>query len=206
MESIGDFFDNAKKEVRRIFGNEKQDKTYESHQTFPDRATTEKQFAQSVGKLLNVDAWSDLPGLTSTFELYNKEGEKEMGAVPKIGDYIRIVLPGPFPENWVEVIQIQVLAEEAELTVRPSSSPTRSGEDVKQVEHFFTKDATSTFRVEMKGNTLSAFEIGKNEGINNKGEEAGDRAVVNTVIAEGGAAGFQSIQWNTLTDYLVHLV
>jgi hypothetical protein len=54
--------------------------------------------------------------------------------------------------------------------------------------------------------TLFAFEIGKNEGINNQGEDAGDRKLINTLIAEGGWAGFQELQWKKLTDYLVHRI
>jgi hypothetical protein len=73
------------------------------------------------------------------------------------------------------------------------------------VAHFFGGEATSTFRVELQGNTLVASEIGRDERINNQGNEAGGRAVVNTLIAEGGWALFQQMQWKKLTDYLAHL-
>lgn len=46
----------------------------------------------------------------------------------------------------------------------------------------------------------------KNEGINNKGKEAGNRKLINTLIAEGGWAAFQKFQWEKLTDYLVHKI
>lgn len=71
-------------------------------------------------------------------------------------------------------------------------------------DHFFTSAATSTFKVERKKETIYAYEIGKNEFINNK-EESGGRGLINTLIAEGGWAGFQKLQWKKLTNYLVHL-
>ncbi len=74
-----------------------------------------------------------------------------------------------------------------------------------EIKHFFIKEASSTFRVERHGTLIKALEIGKNEGINNQGPEAGDRTVINTLIAEGGWALFQEMQWDKLTRYLVHL-
>jgi hypothetical protein len=89
--------------------------------------------------------------------------------------------------------------------VSPCGNPKAAGESTEgQVAHFFGGEATSTFRVELKGNTLVASEIGRDERINNQGDEAGGRAVVNTLIAEGGWALFQEMQWKKLTDYLAH--
>ncbi len=125
---------------------------------------------------------------------------------PGIGDYIRIDLPGPFPENWVRVTSVRVGDTAAEFTVQPSGDPREGGEEVQgEIEHLFRKEASSTFRVQLQGNTLIASEIGRHESINNQGEEAGNRALVNTVIAKGGWALGQKMQWQKLTDYLVHL-
>jgi hypothetical protein len=103
---------------------------------------------------------------------------------------------------------VEEVREEDRLTdimVRPSEKPRVLAEGDETVEHFFTKEASSTFRVELRDNTLWAYEIGEHERINNQGEEAGDRALANTVIAEGGWAGVQKFQWECLTEYLVHL-
>ena len=66
------------------------------------------------------------------------------------------------------------------------------------------KEATSKFKVERLLGSIHAYEIGVNEAINNKGEEAGNRKSINTLVAEGGWAGFQKLQWEKLTNYLVH--
>jgi hypothetical protein len=68
------------------------------------------------------------------------------------------------------------------------------------------KEATSTFRVQRRGKSIYAYEIGKNEGINNEEEDAGNRKLINTLFAEGGWAGVQKLQWKKLTDYLVHKI
>jgi hypothetical protein len=123
---------------------------------------------------------------------------------PEVGDYIRIDIPGPVPENWVRVIRVHVAPDEAEFVVKPSPDPRKGGEAGSgEVEHFFRREASSTFRVDRQGATLTGWEIGKNEGINNQDEQAGNRGVLNTVVAEGGWALFQELQWKKLTDYLV---
>jgi hypothetical protein len=201
MGNIGDFLDKVWQEGEAIFGDQSKDTTFSSQRTLPDRAGAEVAFARAVAKLFAVDGWSDLSGLTSTFALHDALGQKKAGDSPQVGDYIEIVLPGPLPENWVKVIDLRSDAERAEFTVSPSPAPGQA--DSPEVKHFFSKEATSTFRVSLRGNTIEAVEIGRNEGINNKGPEAGDRALVNTVVAVGGWAGVQAIQWNKLTDYLV---
>jgi hypothetical protein len=106
------------------------------------------------------------------------------------------------PDNWVVVTDVKEGENFAEFTVQPSYDPTKQRSE-GVTDHFFQKDARSTFRVERKGNILIAEEIGLNEAINNEGEEAGSRKVVNTVIASGGWAGFQRYQWEVLTNYIV---
>jgi hypothetical protein len=103
------------------------------------------------------------------------------------------------------VVDIRVEENLANFTVSPSEDPQkRHAAGEQEIEHFFIKEATSTFQVELHGNRLIALEIGKNEGINNQGEEAGSRGILNTLIAEGGWAFFQKVQWEKLTSYLVH--
>lgn len=189
-------------EAQVLVGEASKDKTYTSRRTYPDAAAALPAFAWAEEKLFDVNAWSNLPGITAKFTLCNADGA-EKTSTPRVGDYIRIGLPGPLPENWVRVVGVQVDDQAAQFTVQPSRNP-REGEEGGQIEHFFGKEATSTFRVELRGNTLIASEIGRQEHINNRGQEAGNRAVLNTLVAEGGWAFFQKMQWQKLTDYLVH--
>jgi hypothetical protein len=203
MKEPESFLEKAKHEGRALLGEETKDKVFSSQNTFPDPDSAQQAFVQSVRKLFDVDAWSNLPGISSTFELYDPYGKPKKGNYPIVGDFIRIVLPGPLPENWVTVIDITEGSEKAEFTVRPSENPKNPAPE--KTEHFFSSEATSTFRVEWEGNTITAYEIGRNERVNNQGEEAGGRGIVNTLIAGAGWAGIQAIQWTKLTGYLVHL-
>jgi hypothetical protein len=196
--------DETKKENKGIEGEATKDNTYSSKNKISDEGAAVIEFKRAVEKLFNVNGWSDLPGVSSSFQLYDRMGKKKYADKPKLRDYIKILLPGPIPENWVVVTDIKEGKKSAEFTVSPSRDPTAKGEEREEIKHFFIKEATSTFKVELRGMTIYAYEIGMNEGINNKGEEAGKREIINTLIAEGGWAGFQKYQWKKLTDYLVH--
>lgn len=182
------------------------DKTYSSHNDFGNGQLARELFQKSKEKLFSVNQWSKLPGITASFQLFGPMGEKRTTDRPQINDYIKIVLPGPFPENWVIVNNIVENEQLANFTVSPSESPADKWLQSEEIEHFFIKEATSTFQVQIKGNKIYAHEIGKNEAINNEGYEAGKRKLINTLLAEGAWAGFQAYQWEKLLDYLVHKI
>ena len=202
--ALKNIFKKINEEKKVIQGEAVKDKLYSSQQDFYDREKALREFERSKEKLFDVNRWSRLPGVTSGFQLYTPQGEPKPKGKPQAGDFIMIDLPGPAPENWVVVTDIKEEKEMAEFTVSPSHDPRDKGEEAQEIEHFFSDGATSTFKVELKGTTLYGYEIGKNEGINNEGKKAGDREIINTLIAEGGWALFQKIQWEKLTAYLVH--
>ena len=201
-----DLSKKIRREKKVIEGESTKDLFYSSQREFQDKDTAQKEFSRSVDKLFHVNNWSALPGFSSTFQLHNPQGDAISADKPKRGDYIKILLPSPVPENWVIVTHIFQRENIAEFTVSPSTNPQAKGKEQEEIQHFFIDEATSTFRVKLQDNKIYAFEIGKNEGINNKGKEAGDRKLINTLIAEGGWAGFQKSQWEKLTDYLVHKI
>ncbi|EJF09197.1 MULTISPECIES: hypothetical protein [Pontibacter] len=196
--------DKVKEEVKVLKGEESKDKVYQNEQNYPDMTTARTAFEESKKKLFNVNLWSNLEGINSTFELHDDRGRKTTAEIPEIGYFVKITLPASNVENWVNISSIRIEDNLAEFTVHPSEKPNPPVDEEEVTEHFFTKEASSTFRVELQGTRLIASEIGKNEYINNQGEESGDRSVLNTLIAEGGWAGFQGLQWDKLTSYLVH--
>lgn len=195
--------EQIKQEAKVVQGEETKDKVYASQQRFLDQASAQDAFRRSVEKLLNVNGWSGLSMFTADFVLHDPTGKPKAGGPPQVGDCIKIILPGPMPENWVRVVDTTTQENRVEFTVQPSKDPRNKQSD--EVEHFFHAEASSTFRVELSDTTITASEIGKHEGINNEGPEARDRALINTVIAEGGWLFYQKLQWKSLTDYLVHL-
>lgn len=201
---LKDIVDKVKKEIEVLLGENEKHKYFTQEHEYTDEAAAKQAFEGAKQKLFDVNKWSDLPGINSTFELYDAGGQKTAAIKPEVGFYIKIILPATTIENWVQITDILEQDSLAQFIVHPSPKPTNTTEENKEVQHFFGKEASSTFRVELKGNTLKACEIGLNENINNKGEESGDRALLNTLVAEGGWAGFQDLQWNKLTSYLVH--
>ena len=194
-----DFLDKLKHEVKVIFGEEGKDKTFCSEQDYLEETTAWEAFAGGKERLFNVNSWSEFSGINSTFTLYNQSAT-QTNQKPEVGFFIKIVLPGLPIENWVELADIQETELSAQFTVHPCPNPTNAS---NETQHFFVKEASSTFRIEREGTLLRGLQIGKNEKINNHNYQAGDRAIMNTLIAEGGWAGFQDIQWGKLTDYLV---
>jgi hypothetical protein len=193
----------AAKEIKVIKGEEAKDKIYSSKNTLENPEVASTYLKEAIRKLFDINAWSTISAvINSNFQLFNSLGEKSSNTKPVIGDYIRIQLPGGLPYNWVKVMDIKEEDNFSEFTVSPSEDPTESKNN-DQVKHFFVKEATSTFKVERQGNTIVGYEIGKEEAVNNKNTKAGNRAALNTVVAEGGWAGVQKIQWQNLTDYLV---
>ena len=203
--SLKDILNKIKKEAKVLQGEETKDKVYQNENSFPTEQEAIEAFELSKRKLFNVNNWTNLTGISSTFALYDDRGRRTTTLKPEVGYYLKIVLPASTMDNWVRITNVREEENLAEFVVHPSEQPQELGEGEAEVEHFFIKEASSTFRVTREGNTIHGYEIGRNEGINNQGEEAGDRAVVNTFIAEGGWAIFQEMQWNKLTRYLVHL-
>ncbi|RYD81704.1 MAG: hypothetical protein EOP53_05695 [Sphingobacteriales bacterium] len=196
--------DKLKHEFKALTGQESKDKLFEAVNTFADENEAIEAFDKSKDKLFNVNGWSEMKGINSTFILHDENGNKTDGNV-KTGYFIKIELPGAKIENWVKVTDVKDEKNLAEFIVHPSEKPKEKSNREAEVKHFFAKEASSTFRVIKDGKTIKAFEIGKNETINNNDEDSGNRTVINTLIAEGGWAGFQKIQWEKLTKYLIHL-
>lgn len=194
--------DQIQYEAKLAQGDETKNVSYASQNTLPNELAAREAFDQSVKKLLDVNAWSTLSSLTADFQVYDSAGQPKTGS-PQPNDYINVVLPGPVPENWVQVTHTSLEENKAEFTVQPSPKPGETETD--EVAHFFRSEARSTFRVELSGTTITASEIGQQESVNNQQPQAGDRAIINTVIAETGWLFYQQFQWKRLTDYLVHL-
>ncbi|WMJ72103.1 hypothetical protein RCC89_02805 [Cytophagaceae bacterium ABcell3] len=191
----------VERESQVLQGEEGRSAIYYSRKAFDYAEEAEEAYRQAVDKLFDVNGWSDIGGLTTAkFSLYDPDGKPTDHL--ELGCFVKVELPGPFPENWVRVNEVYEEDFVAEFKVHPSHSPLNK-EHQEVVDHFFTSDASSSFRVTLKEKLLSAYEIGRDEYINNRDEESGDRKVTNTLISEGGWMAFQKIQWQSLTDYLV---
>jgi hypothetical protein len=202
---LKDIIDKLQTEWATLKGDETKDKLFQNEQTYSDDAAAKAAFERAKAKLFDINKWSYLEGINSTFQLFDAAGNKSNRSTLQVGDYMLIVLPVTNIENWVIVTDVTEEADFAQFIVKPSPPPAPKTDHPEVVKHFFSSEASSTFLVYLDGLTLHGYEIGKDESINNQGDEAGDRAVLNTMISEGGWAGFQDLQWNKITRYFVHL-
>lgn len=159
-------------------------------------------------KLLSVNDWENIAGSGSAdFQLYSAD-KKPAQRLAQKGDYFRINIPGPNNpsgdgDDWV---QVQNIIEEegvestcTSITVSPVSCPLN---DDKDVAHFFTDVASSTFIVRYHNNEVFAEVHGRNEKPNIKNVDAGDM-IRNTLVASGSVLGFSKFQWKKLTTGLM---
>ena len=168
------------------------------------RTSNEKEgfllYQQARNNLLNINNWQKLAGkLSAEFCLTDPFG-KLVQRLPLQGDFIRIHLPASSDNkfDWVriEAIEEQKLHEHLNwimIRVRPSDPP----KEQEETEHFFSKEATSSFLVEHTGRKVEASVKGRNElpnveihGLINK--------IRNLLIGLGAMIGLNYPQWKAL--------
>ena len=159
-------------------------------------------------RLFSVNNWHDYAGkLTAVFQLTDENAEEVNRHVQK-GDHFRIEIPAPGSQtgdgyDWVRVEEITEGEEQGNkftaMRVRPASNP---GNDNKDVAHFFTDQATSSFVVKQEANKLIAAVYGRNEKPNTDAEKVIDKTR-NALIASGAISGFSKLQWKSLVEGLL---
>lgn len=158
------------------------------------------QFEHSRSRLFNVNDWSNLGVLSAKFELYDPN-LIHTSSLLELGSYIKIIFPLSLPVSWVKVTEIYTDDSKAYFIVHPVSDPLDNSTDT--VSHFLREKASSIFKVQIEGTRVFGYEIGRNELINNTGKQAGNRKLINTIMAWGGWLGMQRYQWGKLTKHFV---
>jgi hypothetical protein len=124
---------------------------------------------------------------------------------------MRISIPGPDGsrkadgDDWVHIEQIiyetdpDADTERISMLVRPCSAPVTPS---KEVHHFFSRTATSTFVISRNRCVLTASIHGRNEKPNTSSDSLLDKAR-NALVAVGAIAGAADLQWNALVKGLL---
>ena len=160
-----------------------------------------KVFYETVkNRLLNISNWHHLAGIISAkFQLINSSGEEVDRQVEK-GDYFKINIPGPGSSegdgyDWVGVEEIKEVIEKdvqsVALRVRPVSNP--FGEK-KEIAHFYSDEATSSFIITRQGKKLTAWIIDRNIKPNDDAGSLTDK-IRDIVVGVGAMGLFSKIQW-----------
>ncbi|KAK6030546.1 DNA polymerase III beta subunit, central domain protein [Ostertagia ostertagi] len=126
----------------------------------------------------------------------------------KLGDYVRIGLPGPDNEDragydWVEVKTLKFSSgkrkEQCVLTMMPCPVP---GGDNRTTAHFFSGESSSTFLLTRDSRLVTAEYYGHNEVPNTATSGIGE-TVRNLTVASGAILGLSDMLWEPLTKGLL---
>jgi hypothetical protein len=175
----------------------------------PDPSLAKDLFQRARKNLLNVKDWQRLAGPDSAaFSVVDILGNETNDFV-KEGNYLRITIPGiPGSRNgngddWVIVERINQHSnpdyEYVAIRVRPAIPPFY---DKKEVAHFFSPEATSTFSIERNQNIVTASVNGRNEKPNTKTQSFLSN-IRNFFIAIGAMIGLNKSQWKSLVKGLI---
>lgn len=162
-------------------------------------------FNAAKTRLLDVNNWGNTADSMAgaNFQLTDGTGKNVSGRDPKVGDFIKIDLPGPSGDDWVQVESISNKPDELSITVRPSRDPSSSS---NETQHFFSNSATNTFTVNQgkteSGESIVEFHVnGRNEKTNlTEGfwNLDVDNAINRAKNAGGSVTGAQTAQWENL--------
>lgn len=166
-------------------------------------------FGEAKERLLNVNEWKNIAGtLSATFQLVDAKGNTVDRKAQK-GDYFKIDIPGPGSKSgegydWVQIEEIESASlpdgERYGFRVRPTDNPQNHKEDVA---HFYSEESTSSFVIERRKNKVTASVHDRNTKPNTDADTAVDK-IRDAVVGAAGVATFSKIQWQNLTDGLVH--
>lgn len=180
----------------------------EAVQKFETMEAARKCYEVAKQRLLHVNNWQKWAGAaTANFQLTDANGNHVNRSVEE-GDYFKIDIPGLGPltgegYDWVRVEKIvENRSEDSErvvIQVRPASNPNNERKDVA---HFFSDSASSSFIVKRDGKTVTAHVHGRNEKPNTNTETLVDK-VRNAAVATGAVAAFSKLQWKNLVNGLI---
>jgi len=177
----------------------------ESNITYSRTTASEKEcrnlYEKARKNLLDINRWQQIAGkLSADFHLTDPYGNP-VERLPLQGDYIKIHLPTSSDDkfDWVRIEAIEEKNVSADhqyilIRVRPSDAP-RHKEDT---EHFFSKDATSSFSIERAGLKIEAAVRGRNELPNIQEQDGLMKKLRNLVVGLTAMFGGNYPQWKGL--------
>lgn len=164
-----------------------------------EEATSKFEIVKS--RFFSINNWKEYAGkLTAEFYLLDNSG-KEKIEIPEKGDLVKIKIPAPGnPEgegyDWVKIMEIRTEPERCLMTMQPTFDPQNPD---KEIAHFYTDNASSTFIVQHIGKNLFASVHGRNEQPNTQDISLLGK-VRNSTVALMGIVGMAKIEWKNLID------
>lgn len=166
-------------------------------------------FETARKRLFNVNEWQQYAGkATAAFSLLDSSAVKVQRPAQE-HDYFKIDIPGPgsIAGKGYDFVRVECITQKEEkdfsialIQVRPCANPEDKSD--QSIAHFFTDEATSSFIVLRKGNTVEAHVHGRNEIPNTQSDNMID-TTRNAIIGTTAAAGISSVQWKALVNGLL---
>jgi predicted DCC family thiol-disulfide oxidoreductase YuxK len=157
--------------------------------------------------LTNFNHWDRLSGWRNArFALFDRRGRPSESGVGRLGDFVRIDLPGPNGFDWCRVEELTKEADKTVLALRPSYDPTADPIEPNITAHFFTRDAINIITLERVGRQVIVTVDGMNQ-VPNIAQEASTplRAARNRLVAQLAWRGPQQHQWNRFSENLIRI-
>ncbi|MEO5501089.1 MAG: hypothetical protein ABIR31_06560 [Ginsengibacter sp.] len=156
-------------------------------------------FKKACDKMLDINSWHLLTDEKGASFCVVDEQENSVNRTPRKDDYVRIDIPGPGNKDgdgydWVKIDALKSDANHMGMTFRACERPQKADDST---DHFFHKNATSTFIIEKKTAVVIASYYGRNEKINTDDKSLID-TIRNIVIGVGALLGFSELQWKKL--------
>lgn len=161
--------------------------SYISRKPFPDEKAARRAFNKAKEKLFDIKAWNEMPGIENAlFIMYNKEGQCVDDETPDVGYFIKTILPGDLPADWVKIVDVcNEERDYALFTIQSCKSPVRhkDGTSTRQLFHHKTK---STFKIQRTNKVIIAS--GEGESLTGKRKNI--------------CAFVQKVQWENVLDHI----
>lgn len=150
-------------------------------------------------KLYNVNGWEIESGV-SAFQLFDENGGEIESQSARVGNFIRIHLPGSGKKDWVKISDIHDSSDESIITVQPTYDPTEKKIETGETSHFFTSDSRNNFCLKKDDTKLRFYVIGLHEKPNVSETGSLLEKARNVATAGFGWLGFQKIEWKTFCE------
>ena len=156
-------------------------------------------FKKARERMMDINSWQKITDEKGASFCVMDDQESVVKRTPCAGDYVRINVPGPGNKDgggydWVKIDALKSDDIHLGMTFRACARPKKND---YEADHFFDKNATSTFIIQRKSNEVIASYHGRNEKINTEDNSLVD-TIRNVFVGIGALLGFSDLQWKKL--------
>lgn len=154
----------------------------------------------------NINGWDHLFKNSTNFQVTDESGKDKFDEI-KIGDFVKIKIPGPKSKvgagyDWVKIFDLKTEEQKDCLVHSIVLSPSYRPNSSKKTAHFFKSEARNYFIIKKYPNRITAEVHGRNEIPNYQNLGIWDKAR-NFLVSHGGIFGFSKTHWKVWTKNIL---